>query len=87
MDRLPPVSYTSGAWPTPLLGDTIGANLDRTAARWAEREALIDYTTGIRWTYREFVAEVDALALGLLAAGLGKGDRVGIWVRTARSGR
>ncbi len=79
MDRLRPVSYTSGAWLTPLLGDTIGANLDRTAARWAEREALIDYTTGIRWTYREFLAEVDALALGLLAAGLGKGDRVGIW--------
>ncbi|MRH88125.1 AMP-binding protein [Nocardia sp. SYP-A9097] len=79
MDRLRPVSYTQGAWSTPLLGDTIGANLDRTAARFADREALIDYTTGIRWTYREFLAEVDALALGLLAAGLGKGDRVGIW--------
>ncbi|MVU81376.1 AMP-binding protein [Nocardia sp. ET3-3] len=72
-------SYASGVWDAPLLGDTIGANLDRTAAAHPERDALIDYTTGIRWTYREFTAEVDALALGLLASGIGKGDRVGIW--------
>ncbi|MEC3952596.1 AMP-binding protein [Nocardia sp. CDC153] len=72
-------SYTHGVWDAPLLGDTIGANLDRTTAAHPEREALVDYTTGIRWTYREFTAEVDALALGLLAAGIGKGDRVGIW--------
>ncbi|MEC3916269.1 AMP-binding protein [Nocardia sp. CDC160] len=72
-------SYAHGVWDAPLLGDTIGANLDRTTAAHPDREALIDYTTGIRWTYREFTAEVDALALGLLAAGIGKGDRVGIW--------
>ncbi|MFE3797840.1 AMP-binding protein [Nocardia tengchongensis] len=72
-------SYTYGVWDAPLLGDTIGANLDRTTAAHPDREALIDYTTGARWTYREFTAEVDALALGLLAAGIGKGDRVGIW--------
>ncbi|MFJ9369783.1 AMP-binding protein [Nocardia sp. NPDC101769] len=72
-------SYTFGVWDAPLLGDTIGANLNRTAAAHPDREALIDYTTGIRWTYREFNAEVDALALGLLAAGIRKGDRVGIW--------
>ncbi|MFD6355587.1 AMP-binding protein [Nocardia tengchongensis] len=72
-------SYTYGVWDAPLLGDTIGANLDRTTAAHPDREALIDYTTGVRWTYREFTAEVDALALGLLAAGIGKGDRVGIW--------
>ncbi|MBL1074744.1 AMP-binding protein [Nocardia sp. 2] len=74
-----PASYTFGVWDAPLLGDTIGANLDRTAAAFGDRDALIDYTTGIRWTYREFVAEVNALALGLLAAGVGRGDRVGIW--------
>lgn len=74
-----PASYSFGVWNAPLLGDTIGANLDRTASAFPDRDALIDYTTGIRWTYREFVAEVDALALGLLAAGVGKGDRVGIW--------
>ena len=30
-------------------------------------------------TYEEFDRQVDALAAGLLALGLGKGDRVGIW--------
>ncbi|WP_281202085.1 AMP-binding protein [Nocardia jejuensis] len=74
-----PASYSFGVWNAPLLGDTIGANLDRSAAAHPDRDALIDYTTGLRWTYREFVAEVDALALGMLAAGLGKGDRVGMW--------
>ncbi|UYP18033.1 AMP-binding protein [Rhodococcus sp. Z13] len=75
--RLP--SYTQGAWDVPLLGDTIGDNLDRTAARFGDREALVDRAAGKRWTYTEFVADVDTLALGLLRAGIGKGDRVGIW--------
>jgi fatty-acyl-CoA synthase len=73
-------SYTSGTSTLPLLGDTIGANLDRTAARVAdEHEALVECATGRRWTYPQFVAEVDACALGLDALGVAKGDRVGIW--------
>jgi fatty-acyl-CoA synthase len=73
-------SYASGTSTLPLLGDTIGANLDRTAARLPEHhEALVDCATGRRWTYRQFVAEVDACALGLDALGVAKGDRVGIW--------
>ncbi len=63
----------------PLLGDTIGANLDRTVAAHGDRLALVDRAPGVRWTYREFAAEVDAVALGLLTTGIGKGDRVGIW--------
>ncbi len=78
-DRSRPVSYTHGVWDAPLLGDTIGANLDRTVAVHGDRDALIDRVTGARWNYREFAAEVAAVALGLLAAGIGKGDRVGIW--------
>lgn len=72
-------SYASGVSDIPLLGDTIGDNLDRTAALWPDRDALIDRQAGRRLTYREFNAEVDGLALGLLRAGLVKGDRVGIW--------
>jgi fatty-acyl-CoA synthase len=72
-------SYTSAISDTPLLGDTIGENLDRTVSRFPDREALIDVPAGRRWTYAELAAEVDALALGLLAAGVGVGDRVGIW--------
>ncbi|MCP2299560.1 fatty-acyl-CoA synthase [Nocardia amikacinitolerans] len=72
-------SYASGTSDAPLLGDTIGANLDRTAAAHPDREALVDLPTGRRWTYRELVAAVDTIASGLAARGLGKGDRVGIW--------
>ncbi|TDC99146.1 AMP-binding protein, partial [Saccharopolyspora terrae] len=73
------LSYDSGASTVPLLGDTIGTNLDRTAARFPERDALVEVATGRRWTYREFVADVDAMATGLLDAGITKGDRVGVW--------
>ncbi|WP_323181797.1 AMP-binding protein [Streptomyces sp. NBC_01408] len=63
----------------PLLGDTIGENLDRTVRRFPRRDALIDRAAGRRWTYAELAADVDALALGLLDLGIAKGDRVGIW--------
>ncbi|GAA1602584.1 AMP-binding protein [Streptomyces globosus] len=72
-------SYASGACEVPLLGDTIGENLDRTVRRFPDRDALVETATGRRWTYAEFGADVDALALGLLGLGIAKGDRVGIW--------
>ena len=76
--RLP--SYVSGISAQPLLGDTIGANLDRTMARVGpEHEALVECDTGRRFSYAELVAQVDACALGLDALGVRKGDRVGIW--------
>jgi fatty-acyl-CoA synthase len=75
----PRPSYASGTSSVPLLGDTIGGNLDRTVAAFGDRDALVDVPTGRRWTYREFAAEVDDAALGLLDSGVAKGDRVGIW--------
>ena len=72
-------SYASAVSDTPLLGDTIGENLDRTVRRFPDRLALADVQAGSRWSYAELAADVDALALGLLAAGIGRGDRVGIW--------
>src|ERR1700749_5148364 len=72
-------SYTSAVSDTPLLGDTIGENMDRTVAPYPDRAALRDLPAGVRLSYAELNAEVDALALGLLAAGITKGDRVGIW--------
>jgi fatty-acyl-CoA synthase len=73
------LSYSSGTSAVPLLGDTIGVNLDRAVAAHGDREALVDRSTGRRWTYRELAAEVDSVAAGLLASGVGVGDRVGIW--------
>ncbi|MCE4269216.1 AMP-binding protein [Rhodococcus sp. ACPA4] len=72
-------SYTSGVWDGPMLGDTIGDNLDRTVAAHGDRDALIDHASGRRWTYREFAEQVNGLAAGLLSRGVGKGDRVGMW--------
>jgi fatty-acyl-CoA synthase len=72
-------SYASGTSDVPLLGDTIGDNFDRTAAARPDGEALVEVATGRRWTYAQLRAEVDAVAHGLLAAGVAKGDRVGIW--------
>ena len=73
------LSYSSGTATTALLGETIGSNLDRTAAAHPGNEALVDVASRRRWTYAQFVADVDRLARGLLARGIGKGDRVGIW--------
>ena len=73
------LSYSSGESATPLLGDTIGGNFDATVRAFGDREALVDRPAGRRWTYAELAADVEALALGLLEMGIGKGDRVGIW--------
>ncbi|MBY8865499.1 AMP-binding protein [Streptomyces sennicomposti] len=73
------LSYAHGTSGTTLLGDTIGANLGRAVAAWPDREALVDVPSGRRWTYADFAADVDRLARALLASGVAKGDRVGIW--------
>jgi fatty-acyl-CoA synthase len=72
-------SYARGETGTPLLDETIGANFSRIAAEHADREALVEVATRRRWTYAELDRDVDALAVGLIRAGIGKGDRVGIW--------
>ncbi len=73
------LSYASGPSTTALIGRTIGADLERTVTLHGDREALVEYATGRRWTYAELDAAVDEVARGLLALGLAKGDRVGIW--------
>ena len=72
-------SYAAGATTPALLEETIGANLERIVAEHGDREALVEVASGRRWTYTSFDADVNALARGLIAAGIAKGDRVGIW--------
>jgi len=73
------LSYAHGTSDTPLLGQTIGANLEATAQRVPDAEALVSCQQGLRFTYAEFDAAVDRVAAGLLAAGLRRGDRLGVW--------
>ncbi len=73
------ISAAQGETTPPLLEETIGANFARTAAAYPDREALVEVATGRRWTWAELERDVDALARGLVAAGLEQGDRVGIW--------
>src|SRR6478752_3822961 len=73
------LSYASGTSTTPLLGDTIGDNLDRTIARFGDREALVSVHQDLRYTYAQFGEAVERTARALMAAGLEPGERVGIW--------
>ncbi len=73
------LSYASSTSEEPLLGDTIGTNLERTVARLPDHEALVDLVGGRRWTYAELDRHVDRVARGLMAMGVEKGQRVGIW--------
>ncbi|HET6699676.1 MAG TPA: AMP-binding protein [Nocardioidaceae bacterium] len=72
-------SYARGETDLPLLEETIGANFERVARDQADREALVECASGRRWTYAELDRDVNALARGLIGAGVAKGDRVGIW--------
>ncbi|KAM9119704.1 medium-chain acyl-CoA ligase ACSF2, mitochondrial [Pangshura tecta] len=72
-------SYIQGATDIPLLTKTVGQCLEETAHRFPDREALVFCRDGVRKTFAQFIQEVDQAAAGLLAIGLKKGDRLGMW--------
>lgn len=72
-------SYLCGEGQAPLLYETIGNCFDRIVERFPGQEALVVRHQNIRWTYRQYQAQVDRLATGLLKLGVQPGDRVGIW--------
>jgi fatty-acyl-CoA synthase len=73
------ISYVHGASDVPLICATIGDLFDGVAAALPEQEALVSRGQGLRYTYRQLKEECDRFARGLLALGIAKGDRVGIW--------
>ncbi len=73
------LSYAYGACEEPLLGETIGRNLARTIERVPDEDALVSCHQDLRYTYAELGEAVQRLAAGMLAAGLQRGDRVGVW--------
>jgi fatty-acyl-CoA synthase len=72
-------SYVHGASDVSLLGETIGENLRRTVERHGDREALVARHQGYRATYGELWAQTGLAARALMARGVQRGDRVGIW--------
>ena len=76
---MPAASYVHGASPVPLLGETIGENLRRTVERVPQSEALVVRQQNYRATYAQLWEQTTRAARGLLARGVQKGDRVGIW--------
>jgi fatty-acyl-CoA synthase len=75
-------SYRSGPAATPLTGETIGQRLARTIADHPQDEALVSVHQGARLTWAQLGERVTAVASGLLALGIEKGDRVGVWSPT-----
>ncbi|XP_007444745.2 acyl-CoA synthetase family member 2, mitochondrial-like [Python bivittatus] len=72
-------SYLNGASDIPLISRTLDQCLEETTYRYPEREALVFLTEGIRRTFSQFKQDVEQAATGLLALGLKKGDRLGMW--------
>uniref|UniRef100_A0A8D0H2Y6 Medium-chain acyl-CoA ligase ACSF2, mitochondrial n=1 Tax=Sphenodon punctatus TaxID=8508 RepID=A0A8D0H2Y6_SPHPU len=72
-------SRVRGVCETPLLSKTVGQCLEETAHKFPEREALVFFKDGVRKTFSQFKQDVDLAAAGLLALGLKKGDRLGMW--------
>ena len=80
MNNLPKgQSYLCGQANEPLLYETIGACVERIAATYPDKEALVVRHQNIRWTFSEYKSRIDALAAGLISLGVEPGDRVGIW--------
>lgn len=77
-------AYTAGDTDVPLLEETIGENFERVVALFPLHDALIEAAPvpgadARRWSYTKMNDDVDRLARALLASGVAKGDRVGIW--------
>ncbi|MBV8951160.1 MAG: AMP-binding protein [Actinobacteria bacterium] len=72
-------SYTHGEWTEPLLGTTLGQVFHRTAERFPDSDALVAPGESFRATYSELLDVTGRLARGLIARGVRRGDRVGLW--------
>jgi fatty-acyl-CoA synthase len=72
-------SYDAGPTDVPILEETVGQNFERIVGCDPNAEALVDVASNRRWTYGQLNAEIDRVARGLMALGVERGERVGIW--------
>ena len=72
-------SYICGISDEPLMGITIGDKFDEIAGQFPDNEALIVHHQNIRWTYTQLKEQVDVCSKALIALGIKKRERVGIW--------
>ena len=72
-------SHDAGPTDTPIIEETIGENFERTVRTHPDNEALVDMASNRRWTYGELNDEIDVVARGLMALGIERGERVGMW--------
>ncbi len=72
-------SYVSGATDEPLRFITLPQLLAKTVARHGARDAAIFEAENLRLSWYDLQSKADDLAVGLLALGLRRGNRVGIW--------
>ncbi|MGD9687094.1 MAG: AMP-binding protein, partial [Desulfobacter sp.] len=63
----------------PLQALTIGQIFDRTVEKYPDNPAVVYVDRDFRLTYRQFATYVDETAKGLMALGIKKGEKVGIW--------
>jgi len=73
------LSYVSGASDKPLLGVSIGEALRDAARTFGERNAITSRFQNEALSYRELDEAADRVAASLLAMGVERGERVGIW--------
>jgi len=81
-DRLRPQgtqSYVAGTTDEVLRFLTISQQLDKTVGRHGTRDAAIFEAENLRLSWYDLKSKADELAAGLLALGLRRGNRVGIW--------
>jgi fatty-acyl-CoA synthase len=81
-ERLRPqggLSYVAGPGDEPLRFITVPTLLHEAVAAHGARDAAVFAATGTRWSWYDLQNKADQVAAGLLALGINRGDRVGIW--------
>jgi fatty-acyl-CoA synthase len=62
-----------------LVKKTVGGLLDEVGSKFPGKEALVDLSQEVRYSYKELLAMVNQTAKGFLKLGLKEGDHLALW--------